>query len=113
MAQYKTGTVSVTNGSQIVTGLGTSWLTEVTTGDILIILDDGVWYEVASITNDTSLALSANYAGTTGSGLTYAITRDFTSPDNIPYPEKGDIETTAIVKRAILTIQSLITTLKT
>ena len=34
MGQYQTGTANVTNGSQTVTGNGTSWLANVTVGDI-------------------------------------------------------------------------------
>lgn len=111
MSQYKTGTISVTNGSQTVLGSGTSWSGEISPGDILTIVNDGVWYEVAAVTGNTSLTLAANYAGTTGSAKTYAITRDFTTPDNIPYPEKGDIETASLMKRAILTIQAKLTAL--
>jgi hypothetical protein len=33
MSQYRTGTVSVSNGSAIVTGLGTQWLTYAHVGD--------------------------------------------------------------------------------
>jgi hypothetical protein len=76
MAQYKTGTISVTNGSQTVTGSGTAWTGEISPGDILTIVGDNVWYEVASVASDTSLTLSAVYAGTTGIEKAYAITRD-------------------------------------
>jgi hypothetical protein len=106
MGQYTTGTVTVTNGDATVTGVDTLFLTEVTIGDIFTVVDDNVFYEVASITNDLNLELSANYAGVTGGTKAYAITRDFTSPDNFPYAEKGDIETVAVIKRAILDIQT-------
>jgi len=100
MAQYKTGTVSVTNGSATVTGSGTSWSGEIAAGDLFTIVGDNAWYEVASIGSNTSITLSANYAGTTGSGKSYAISRDFTTRLALPYPQKGDIETASIIKRA-------------
>jgi hypothetical protein len=100
MAQYKTGTVSVTNGSATVTGSGTLWSGEIAAGDLFTIVGDNAWYEVASVGSNTSLTLSANYAGTTGSGKSYAISRDFTTRLALPYPQKGDIETASIIKRA-------------
>ena len=100
MAQYKTGTVSVTNGSATVTGSGTLWSGEIAAGDLFTIVGDNAWYEVASIGSNTSITLSANYAGTTGSGKSYAISRDFTTRLALPYPQKGDIETASIIKRA-------------
>lgn len=100
MAQYKTGTVSVTNGSATVTGSGTLWSGEIAAGDLFTIVGDNAWYEVASVGSNTSITLSANYAGTTGSGKSYAISRDFTTRLGLPYPQKGDIETASIIKRA-------------
>jgi len=100
MAQYKTGTVSVTNGSATVTGSGTLFSANVAAGDLFTIVGDNAWYEVASVASNTSLTLSANYAGTTGSGKSYAISRDFTTRLELPYPQKGDIETASLIKRA-------------
>lgn len=100
MAQYKTGTVSVSNGSATVTGSGTLFSANVAAGDLFTIVGDNAWYEVASVASNTSLTLSANYAGTTGSGYSYAISRDFTTRLELPYPQKGDIETASLIKRA-------------
>ena len=100
MAQYKTGTVSVTNGSSTVTGSGTLFSGNVAAGDLFTVVGDNAWYEVASVASDTSLSLTANYAGTTGSGKSYAISRDFTTRLELPYPQKGDIETASLIKRA-------------
>lgn len=110
MSQVTSGTVSVTNGSQAVVGTGTTWLSTVTAGDGFTINDSGVTYDVASVTDDTHLTLSANYAGTTLSGLFYTIYTEFTSPDNIPEVTKGDVETATIFTRAMRTIQDLFST---
>ena len=96
----QTGTVSVTNGSATVTGSGTLFSANVAAGDLFTIVGDNAWYEVASVSSNTSLTLSANYAGTTGSGKSYAISRDFTTRLELPYPQKGDIETASLIKRA-------------
>jgi len=104
--QYQTGTVSVTNGSNQVVGVGTSWLANVNVGNIFTIPGSGAWYEVASITDDTHLVLTANYGGATAAGSAYAITRDFTVNYGFPYPEKGDVDTQSILKRALQEIDT-------
>lgn len=107
MAQYKTGTVSVTNGSPTVEGSGTTFTGgNVTAGDIFTVLGDNTWYEVASVTDADTLVLAANYAGTTASGAAYTITRDFTTNNGYPYPQKGDIETASLIKRAFVQIDA-------
>lgn len=104
MGVYSVGTVSVTNGSAIVTGSGTLWLAEITAGDGFTVAGTGVPYTVASVDSDTQITLSANYAGATDSGLTYAIWRDFTTNFDIPEMSQGDIETATIFTRAMRNI---------
>lgn len=74
MSWYKTGTVTVTNGSAAVTGAGTSWVDNGTlnAGDI-IKLPDGLLYEVLTIGSNTGLTLASNYLGSNASGGAYAI----------------------------------------
>ena len=107
MSQYKTGTVAITNGSATVTGTGTAWLANVSAGQFFGVDGDGVFYTVASVVSDTSLTLSANYGGTTGSGKTYSIVRDYTSPDSIPLLSANDIQTAAVFARAMTRVQEL------
>jgi hypothetical protein len=57
-----TGLVSVTAGSLNVTGSGTEFLSELSPNDRLVLQDKD--YSVASITDDTNLVLSQEYAGT-------------------------------------------------
>ena len=66
---YTTGTISaIGSGGTVVTGDGTSWLANVTTGHQLFI--DGRWYMVAAVTTDTNIILAepykdaATYSGT-------------------------------------------------
>jgi hypothetical protein len=72
MAWYRTGTISVTNGSTAVTGAGTAWVGIVYIGDALV-APDGRNYEVASVNSNTSLTLATNYQGSTASAQAYAI----------------------------------------
>ena len=109
MSQYKTGTATVTNGSPTVTGTNTLWLANVTAGDSFTVAGDGVMYDVASVDTDTQITLSAPYAGTTASGVVYAIGTGFTVPDSFPEMSQGDIETATIFTRAMRGIQGRFT----
>jgi hypothetical protein len=80
-SDYTTGTVTVTNGSATVTGAGTTWNTAISTGvnqiqppDVFI-GPNGVSYEVLSVASNTSLVLTAPYAGTTLAAQPYKIQR--------------------------------------
>jgi hypothetical protein len=73
MPAYGVGTISVTNGQAVVTGVGTAFSSEFPndgTG-ILIIGDDE--FQVSTVTNNTSLTLSSNYSGTTASDIAYKV----------------------------------------
>ena len=74
---YRTGTVSVTNGSNIVTGSKTYWTTAgIHAGDIFKV--GGLDYEVGEVTSDTSMILVENVK-TSASNSSYAVIRNFTS----------------------------------
>lgn len=78
MSWYRTGTVAVTNGSKTVTGVGTLWTTAVNAGDAFALVDANLnptdaWYEVESVTNNTTLVLKQSYAGSTGSNKQYCV----------------------------------------
>jgi len=104
--QYKTGTVT-TDGTSTIEGSGTTWTGgNVSAGDIFTVVGDNAWYEVASVTDADTLVLTSAYAGANVSGATYAISRDFTSRLSLPYPQKGDIETASLIKRAFAQIDT-------
>ena len=100
MSQISTGVINVTNGSATVTGSDTEF-TEAVVGNLLIVVGDIVSYEIASIQSDTELSLTAPYGGETVESADYVIHQTFTPNFEFPYPERGDIETATIVKRAI------------
>ena len=106
MAQYKTGTATVVNGSAVVSGTGTQWLANVQPGDSFVMAGVSLVYDVSSVDSDTQLTLTAPYGGTGKTGA-YAVQRDFTS-DGIPEMAQGDIETAAIFTRAMRKLQGLL-----
>lgn len=78
MSWYRTGTVTVTNGSKNVKGVGTLWASSVNVGDAFALVDanlnpTGAWYEVESVVSNTEITLKQSYAGTTGSNKQYCV----------------------------------------
>lgn len=75
IADYTTGTVTVTNGDATVTGAGTTftaamvgrWFKPTTSSE------DALWYKIDTYTSSTSLELENVFGGTTGSSLSYTI----------------------------------------
>jgi len=64
-----TGTsVTMTNGSKNVVGVGTAFLSALKVGDSIKLDADSVWGVVASIADNTHLTLEAVYGGTGGTG---------------------------------------------
>lgn len=74
---YVSGTVSVTAGSAIVTGVGTGWQTGLVTGGMFgLDSANGNPVPILSIDNDTQLTLAKPWRGTTAAGQAYWIMRD-------------------------------------
>jgi hypothetical protein len=84
LSDYTTGSVTVTNNSPTVTGLGTAFLTTYlpSAGSVLDLnlyikvnqpKGDGKWYQISSITSDTVLTLVNNYTGSNTATATFVI----------------------------------------
>ncbi len=67
MAWEKTGTVSVANGSPIVTGAGTNWVASLQAGWGFV-GPDGKTYEVQSVDSADQITLADTYGGGTAAG---------------------------------------------
>ena len=104
MSQVRIGTVDVTNGSQVVSGSGTNWLSSVSANDLFIIQGESVIYRIASVASDTQLSLSSNYVGVTATALPYVVHIDFTT-SGIPLMQDGDIETVSIYNLAVVSLE--------
>lgn len=71
MGWYRTGTITLVSGSDVVRGAGTAWVRNALPGDILSV--PGAVLEVKRIVSDTELQLATAYAGVGGAGLSYAL----------------------------------------
>jgi len=69
---YRTGTISLTNGSTAVTGAGTDFISGAAVGEC-VSAPDGKLYEILSIQSATALTLGQVYLGSTASGQSYSI----------------------------------------
>lgn len=68
------GTITLTNGSTIVGGSGTSFATELTAGDFIVSTVGGVSYSlpVKSVESNIQLTLVSNFTGPTQSGAAWS-----------------------------------------
>ena len=115
MSQYGTNklngsgtTINLTNGSQAVEGVDTEFLTEVAVGDILVKETDnnGLWFMVGSITDDTNLILAANYTGDTAADVDYIIHRDFSPGLSLALITSQDLGAVALLNRNNLLLEA-------
>lgn len=101
MAQYKAGSVNVTQLSDEIEGIGTAWLSNVNVGDLFIVQGVQDTYYVSIVTDDTHITLDRTYFGESIQNISYVISKSFTPTRRYPYPEKADLEVGAIMERAL------------
>lgn len=91
MPQYKEGLVVLTQGSNVVTGIGTNFLAYVTDTSLFICDRLGTSIPVQSVDSNTQLTLASNFALTSSppSGEAYAIFVDVTTR-GYPLLSRGD-----------------------
>ncbi len=77
--QWYRGTVTVTNGSDVVTGKDTKWNLYIQEGQTFKIKDEPVIYIIKSVDGDEQLTLETTYKGETKTDYEYQVTRCFTS----------------------------------
>lgn len=68
---FSEGTVTVTSGNPVVTGVGTKF-SNCRTGDMFVGPDNGI-YQVINPSSDTAISISPAYRGTTAAGKSYGI----------------------------------------
>ena len=68
---YRKGTVQATNGSAVVTGTTTEFISGVRIGDGIVI--DGKVYEVTNVASNTLISVTPAFEGTSGSNKKYAV----------------------------------------
>ena len=83
-SDYTTGTISVNNGSDTVTGSGTSWSSDMVGRHIKI---SDFWYEITAVNSTTELEIRPEFGGSNVSGDSYQISELVPLPDgfeNLP-----------------------------
>ncbi|GFE72362.1 hypothetical protein [Novosphingobium sp. TCA1] len=92
---FKNGTISVTNGSDLVTGFNTGFNSSIKRGDTLVVR--GLNYEIDGVVNGSQLKLVLPFEGPTASNLSYGI-----KPENVVADEIIATGTTLIDRIADL-----------
>ena len=99
--QWKTGLVTITNGSQIVVGTAScDWANQISLPAIFKVdLDNETTISVGTIISATRLHLAANYTGSTNSGMSYMLCRSFSSSRGYWRPLQGDSDFAEILSQ--------------
>ena len=91
MTQYQTGTITVVQGQNCVSGEGCAWLTNnVQAGYSFKVRDNDALYSIGAIPTNLTLSLTSPYVGPSASGESYQIGRDFTNNYDFPEIWTGD-----------------------
>lgn len=72
---YTTGQITLTNGSAVVTGVGTGWAVALITGGIIAPQSNGNLLPIESVDTDTHITASTKWTGASGT-YDYALVRD-------------------------------------
>ncbi len=96
MQWYRTGTITVTNGSATVTGASTLWsdVGTLNPGDIFN-APDGKLYEILTINSNTGITLNSVYLGSSLSGQAYSIMPIGLLPSTLAQSVKSTLATAA------------------
>lgn len=73
MTWYNIGTVTATLNNNVVTGVGTAFLANISAGDGITIAGSTTIHEVTNVASDTQLSIFPVFPGTTGGGKSYSI----------------------------------------
>ena len=91
MTQYQTGTVTVVQGKNCVSGESCAWITNnVQAGHTFKIEDDDALYSIGAVTTELTFSLTSPYVGASVSGESYQVGRDFTDNYSLPEIWTGD-----------------------
>mgnify|MGYP000271135694 FL=1 len=72
MAWYRAGSVTVTNGSAVVTGAGTDFVSNTSVGEAFL-GPDGRTYEIVQVVSATQIVLGTSYQGAGAGGQGFAV----------------------------------------
>src|SRR5690606_26280543 len=72
---YSAGTISLTNGSAVVTGIGTAWQTALIAGGTIYVQAAGNPLPILTVDSNTQITAALKWTGATGA-YSYALIRD-------------------------------------
>ena len=111
MAQYKEGTVDIQKDSQLVTGVGTAFLSNVQVGNLFKVSGSRPHYMVGEVLSDDQLMLTGQYLQESVTGVAYSISRDFTPALSLLELSPGDYDVLALITESLRRIDSYVGTL--
>jgi hypothetical protein len=104
IGQYRKGKLSITHGSNMVTGIGTTWLDDgITQGNWLKISGYPGFYYIYNVVSNTLIELRENFYSYDGGNVysrDYGIVRDFTQNQGYPLFKDNDIGWHEIITHA-------------
>lgn len=98
------GTVTVENGSYIITGSGCDFVTTAGFGSMITIPSLGLSAQIVRVIDDNTLWVSSKLrppVGATLTGLSYAISLDFSPGLQLPAPRQNDVAKGDLMFRAL------------
>ena len=100
---YSGGFISLCCGTQNIIGDGTAFLANVNIGDVLCVYGLNLPFKISAVIDDTHLTLTnliPGLAGNVMSGLSYAISTNFTPILNLPLPGGNMLDVQGMINRA-------------
>ena len=99
--QWTTGLCDVVNGSQIVIGTAScDWQNQISANDIFKVnLDGESVYNIGAVSSASKIILSANYTGSTNTGLSYIVGRNFSINRGYYRLSQGDYDFAEILSQ--------------
>lgn len=98
--QYTRGTCRVTENMATVIGSGTAWSANISLPAVFKVDQDGQpTYHLSVVNSATRITLSANYTGSSLSGIGYMICRSFTTNRSYWRPLQGDQDFAEIISQ--------------
>lgn len=91
MGQYQTGTITLVQGSEKVSGESCAWITNgIQVGHTFKKRGEDAIYNIGLVNSEMTLSLTAPYSGTSCSGEQYEICKNFTTNYSFPEIWAGD-----------------------
>ena len=100
--------MTLTNNSNVVTGLETLWINKISVGNLFKLQGKPAIYKIDSVESDTQLKLTVDYAEPSGTGLGYCIVRSFSQSFGLPSIHRGDIDWPDFYNKAMVMIDQLL-----